>query len=472
MNAFDRNISGRRAPRGRLPGAADQLDAALLNAHAKEILQEYPGRDIMLGLCVAGLFLLALFGWGLWARLDAAVYAHGRIVVSGNRRTVQHHDGGIVSALLVHEGEKVKAGQVLLRLNTDDVEATERADAAQVIQLESLQSRLAAELQGQTALSIPADFAGMVGIDRADADAAMTLERREFAARNAALSTEKAVLAQRERESSDQVIGYTRQVAANREQQALIQEEIGGLTGLLERGLVPATRVRSLQRTAAELKGGEGEYNADIARTEEEIGESRIRISDLERQRAADDSKDYQTAEFQLADLRPKLTAVREQLARTIVRAPVAGAVVGLNIFTVGGVIAPGQKLMDIVPEDEPLVIEARVKPSDVSDLTVGQKTEIRITAFHNRGMPLLHGVISRVSADSLDDEKTGTQYFTIQASVPASELALIRSVRGTGSALQPGLPADVVVPLYRRSALQYLTEPLHQMLWKSFREH
>lgn len=462
---------GEPPPNGAVARSAADGRRALAPPRGEDALRDFPRREIVLGLAIAAAFLLVLLGWGLWARLDAAVYAPGQIVVSGNRQTVQHQDGGIVSALDVREGDRVRNGQVLLDLNADALKATERADAAQVIELEALQARLMAELKGRDRIAFPPEFGRMGGDERADAEAAMALQQREFVARNAALATEKAVLGQKQRESSEEIAGYQRQMTANQAQQKLIQQEIDGLQGLYARGLVPATRVRSLQRNAAELEGDEGEYNANVSKTEEEIGESRIRISDLDRERAADDSKDYQTAEFQLADLEPKLAAVREQIGRTVVRAPATGRVVGLSVFTVGGVITPGQKLMDVVPENEPLVIEARVKPADVSDLKPGLKTEIRITAFHDRGMPLLHGVVSRVSADSLTDEKTGQAYFKIEATVPPSELDLIRQVRGAEPGLKPGLPVEVVIPLRRRSALDYLTEPLHQMLWKSFRE-
>ena len=368
-------------------------------------------------------------------------------------------------------GDRVQAGQVLLRLNADELQANERADAAQVIELRALQARLMAELQGRSSIQFPADFATMSGEDRQDAQAAMALQTREFETRNAALATEKQVLAQKELEATEQIHGYQGQIGANDTQQGLIQQEIGGLKGLFARGLVPATRIRSLQRNAAELQGNKGEYTADVARTQQEIGESRIRISDLERQRAADDSKDYQSAQLQLSDVEPKLAAMREQVARTIVRAPVAGRVVGATIFTVGGVVAPGQKLMDIVPEHEPLIVEARVKPSDVSNLRVGLETQIKVTGFHERGMPILHGIVSKISADALTDEKTGASYFRIEVTVPAHERDLIRQVRGAEQGLMPGLPVEVIVPLGRRSALDYLVEPLHQMLWKSFRE-
>ena len=451
------------------------LKGPIQKRHTEEreraVLRDHPRREIILGLVAGALFLFAIFGWGMWARLDSGVYAPGQITVSGNRQSVQHRDGGIVSELDVHEGDRVTAGQVLLRLNADDLRANEQADSAQVIGLKALQARLMAELQGRRSIQFPPEFAGLTGADRENAEAAVVLQTRQFIARNLALATEKDVLTQKEREASEQITGYQRQLTANDTQQNLIQQEIGGLNGLFARGLVPATRIRSLQRDAAALEGTSGQYKASVASTEQEIGESRIRTSELERDRAADDSKDYQSAQFQLSDLEPKLAAIREQIARTTVRAPVTGRVVGLSIFTVGGVVAPGQKLMDVVPENEPLIIEARVKPSDVSELKVGQETQIRITGFHERGMPLLHGVVSEIAPDALTDEKSGVPYFRIEVKVPPHERELIRQVRGSERGLMPGLPVEVVIPLRRRSALGYLLEPLHQMIWKSFRE-
>lgn len=428
--------------------------------------------EIYKGLAALAAFALVLFGWASFAHLDAAVYAQGQIVVAGNRQAVQHREGGIVTELDVAEGDRVHTGQVLLRLNAGELLASERAAAAQVISLKALSARLLAELQGAPSFNAPAEFASLTGEDRKLADAAMILQRREFSTRALALVTQKQVLTARQKQSTEQINGFERQRASNREQQRLIKEEVDGIQGLLKRGLVPQTRARQLERSAADLTGTEGAYNASIARTQEEIGESRIRIAELDRDRAAEDSKDLRSAQFQLADLEPKLAAVRQQIERTIVRSPANGKVVGLTIFTVGGVVAPGQKLMDIVPEDQPLVLEAKVKPTDVDDLRVGQTTEIKITAFHDRSLPVLRGVVSKVSADAFTDEKTGASYFRIEATVPPAEVKVIRDARGADAGLKPGLPVQVVVPLRSRTALQYLIEPLQQMLWRSFREH
>ena len=430
-----------------------------------------PRREIVGGVIVIAVFVLAFVGWGLIAQLDAAVYAPGAVTVYGNRQSVQHRDGGIVSELDVREGDRVQTGQVLLKLSGSDVDAQGRATADQVYALEALQARLLAEMEGHSAFAEPDDFKNLTGADQQSAANAMQVQQHEFASRAAELATQKAVLGQRVNQLTDEIAGYRDQLSANRRQQALIQQELDSLKDLLDRGLVPMTRERSLQRDAAQLAGAGGEYSADIARTEQQIGEARLQIVDLDRQRIADDSKDYRDTEMNLSQARPKLVALREQIDRLTVRAPAAGRVVGLSIFTVGGVVGGGQKLMDIVPEDEPLVIECRVKPDEADDLKIGQATEIRVPAFHDRRLPLLTGKVSKVSADALTDEKTGTSYFKVEVSVPPSQLSVIRQYRGAEEGLRPGLPVEVVVPLRKRSAFDYFVEPIREMLWKSFRQ-
>jgi HlyD family type I secretion membrane fusion protein len=430
-----------------------------------------PRREIIGGLVVIGVFLAVFLGWGLVARLDAGVYAPGAVTVYGNRQSVQHRDGGIVSELDVHEGDRVQSGQVLLKLSGDELVANERAMADQVFTLEALQARLLAEMDGRAAIAPPADFQGLTGADADAARNALTIQQHEFDARGAELATQKGVLRQREAQSADEIDGYREQLAASRRQQALVQQERGSLKDLLARGLVPLTRERSLERDQAQLEGSAGEYTADIARTQQQVGETRLQVVDLERQRIADDSKDFRDADTQLSEARPKLIALRQQVDRLTVRAPATGRVVGLSIFTVGGVVSPGQKLMDVVPENEPLVVEARIRPNDVDDLKIGQSTEIRIPAFRDRRMPLLTGTVEKISADALTDEKTGASYFKIEVRVPPSELNVIRQFRGAEAGLKPGLPVEVVVPLRNRTALDYLLDPLREMLWKSFRQ-
>ncbi|HKX21637.1 MAG TPA: HlyD family efflux transporter periplasmic adaptor subunit [Rhizorhapis sp.] len=176
--------------------------------------------------------------------------------------------------------------------------------------------------------------------------------------------------------------------------------------------------------------------------------------------------------EYALAELLPKYNAAKDQLERTRIRAPATGTVVGLNVFTVGGVIAPGQRLMDVVPDKAMLVIEAKVSPNDADDLVIGQKAEIRFAGLHERELPILAGQVTRLSADSFQDERTGESYYTAEVTVPPAELKIIQDVRGRNFALRSGMPVQVLVPLKKRTALQYAFEPLTQSLWRSFRQH
>jgi HlyD family secretion protein len=431
-----------------------------------------PNQDVRRGLIVLGAFLVVFLGWGLYARLDSGVYAPGQVVVFGNRQSVQHKDGGIVAELDVREGDRVRSGQVLMRLAADDLDANEKATADQVYQLEALRARLMAEMNSQRTITPPPEFAGLTGRDKASADTALAVQQREFTSRAAELGTQKAVMRQREGQLSEQIEGYRHEVTSNQRQQTLVQEEMDSLKDLQQRGLVPMARIRSLQRDAAQLGGTYGDYGASIAKTQQQIGEARLQTSELDRQRIAETSKDYADVEMQLATAQPKLMDIRRQLERATVRAPATGRVVGLSIFTVGGVVAPGQKLMDIVPDGEPLVIDAKIQPNDADDLKVGQTTEIRIPAFHDRRMPTLSGVVSKISADSFTDEKTGASFFTAEVTVSPAQLRLISNLRGADAGLKPGLPVEVVVPLRHRTALGYLLDPLRSMLWKSFREH
>jgi HlyD family secretion protein len=230
-------------------------------------------------------------------------------------------------------------------------------------------------------------------------------------------------------------------------------------------------RMRSLQRDAAQLTGSFGEYDATIAKTEQQIGETRLQSSELDRQRVTETAKDYRDVQMQLSTAQPKLMDIRQQLERATVRATTTGRVVGLSIFTVGGVVTPAQKLMDIVPEGEPLVIDAKIKPNDAEGLKLGQSTEIRIPAFHDRRMPTLTGTISKISADSFVDDKTGASFYTAEITVSPAQIKLIQKIRGADAGLKPGLPVEVVVPLRKRTALGYLVEPLRGMVWKSFRD-
>ncbi|PXA85787.1 HlyD family type I secretion periplasmic adaptor subunit [Caulobacter sp. D5] len=330
---------------------------------------------------------------------------------------------------------------------------------------------MVAERDGLAEPVAPVAFAGLPAEDQKLAEEAMGLERRQLAAQRAALASRRGVLGERASQLAEQINGYNRQLAANREQQRLIGEELDGMRKLAAQGYAPLTRVRALERAAADLVGTDGAYRAQAASAREGIGETRMQALQGDRAHMDEVIADLRQSEIELNDLKPRLAAARDQLSRGMVRAPASGQVVGLKVFTVGGVAAPGDVLMEIVPQRAPLVIEARVSPNDADDVHVGQAADVRLTAFHDRHLPLLQGKVTKLSADGFTDDKTGARYFRAEVAVPPEELAALKQPGREPPALKAGLPVEVVAPLRKRTALQYLLEPLQQRLFRSFRE-
>ena len=429
-------------------------------------------RELRIGGIIAAAFFVIFLGWAAFAPLDAGAYAPGKIVVSGNRQAVQHRDGGVVSALHVHEGQEVRQGQVLVEISAGELRAAERGLTGQVLALLAQRSRLVAERDGLRSVPTPPEFQALSGDDVTLANEALALQRQQFSARGGSRGNEIGVLSQRVEQLNQQIIGLDRQIASNREQSRLIGEELAGMQSLADRGFAPLNRVRALERQAAALDGEEGALRAQVARAQEAIGETRLQMLGVGSQTDEEVADLLRQVQVQLDELNPRLTAAREQLARAQVRAPASGRVVGLSVFTIGGVVQPGQMLMEVVPEEAALIVSAEVSPTDADDLRMGQDTEVRFSAFRERDLPILHGTVTDISADSFTDERTGRSFFRVTVEVPPSELAKIEAVRGEDTGLIPGLPVEVVVPLRKRTALQYFFEPLTQSVWRSFREH
>lgn len=406
-------------------------------------------REIRFGAIVFISFFVVFLGWAAFAPLDAGVVAPGVVTVSGARQTVQHREGGVIAEIMVEEGDRVAAGDVLIELSNPEVLARKEALLSQVLDLQMQRTQLLAINRGTNSIEAPPEWASLPPEDRAIADATLERHRREAASRGSALRSQRSgssVLDAR-------IAGYQEEIASLNNQTRLLEDELTGVRSLAERGLMPLTRVRALERAQAELEGRRAGLRAAIA-------------SALE-----DRAEELRDIEARLAQLTPQLAGARSELERTLMRAPTSGLVVGLQANTVGGVIRPGEPVMDIVPEDQDLIVEAQVRPEDADDLRVGQRSEVRITAFSGRSMPLLDGEVHRISADRFVDERSGMAYFVAQVQVSAEEL---RELEGGDSSirLRPGLPAEIVVPTRKRTALQYLIEPLNQSLWRGFREN
>ena len=429
-----------------------------------------PAREIRSGVMVAAAFFVLFLGWASLTPLDAGVNAPGTIAVSGNRQTVQHKDGGVITAIHVREGQHVHAGDVLIELAAPDLKASERALTSDYLTLIAQRARLLAERAGQRDFAMPAEFAGLTGDDRLIAQQAMQLQRSEMRARSGAVSAQQSVLGERASQLVQQQSGYTSQRASLIEQQRLIAEELAGLRSVAEKGFASMNRVRELERQQAELKGQQASMEAEYARAGEGIGETRMQSLSVSRDRLQQIESDLKDTQSKISETLPKLVATREQLQHSLVRAPATGQVVGLQVFTVGGVVAPGEKLMDIVPDGRELVIQAQLKPTDADYAYAGQRAQVRFLSIHNRSLPLFTGNVRTVSADSFTDDKTGRTYFKAEIVVPEAELNKVRSVLGNGE-LRPGVPVDAVLTVRKRTALQYLLEPLTGALWRSGHE-
>lgn len=446
------------------------MNELLVLPTGSEVVAGDPSREIRLGTTIAVIFFVLFLGWAAFMPLDAGVHASGTIAVAGNRQSVQHRDGGVVTAIHVREGQHVRAGEVLIELSAPELKASERALTSDYLTLLAQRARLLAERTGQRNFAPPAEFASLSPADREIADQVLQMERSEMIARSGAVSAQQGVLGQRARQLSEQQTGYVKQRQSLQEQQRLIAEELTGLKSIADKGFASMNRVRQLERAQADLQGQEAQMVAEYARAGQGIGETRMQSLSVSSDRLAQVENDLKDTQSKLSETLPKLVATREQLERSQVRAPATGQVVGLQVFTVGGVVAAGQKLMDIVPDGRELVIQAQLNPTDADDAYAGQSAQIRFASVHNRSLPLFTGRVRTVSADSFTDEKTGRSYFRAEIVVPEAELRRVRSVLGRGE-LRPGLPVEAVLTVRKRTALQYLLEPLTGALWRSGHE-
>jgi HlyD family type I secretion membrane fusion protein len=429
-----------------------------------------PRRDVRLGGAIAFFFFVVLLGWAAFVPLDAGVHAAGAVAVSGNRQSVQHREGGVVTAIRAREGQRVAAGQLLVEMSAPDLRASERALTSDYLTLLAQRSRLMAEAVGQSDFPIPAEFAGLPPEDQAMAAQALALQRSQLRATQASLQAQQGVLGQRSRQLSEQQSGYAEQRGSLQRQQQILADQIAGLKELEKRGFAATNRVREAERLLEELRGRESAMSAEVARAGEGMGETRMQSLSVSSASKADVAKDIRDTQAKLSEVLPRLVAAREQLARARVRAPVAGTVVGLSVFTVGGVVAPGQTLMDIVPSNPKLVIQAQVDPRGADDIHEGQIAQVRFSSVEDRSLPLLSGRVRTISADAFQDEKTGRSFYRAEVEVSPEELRQVRDVLGGGQ-LRPGLPVELVFTTRKRTALQYLFEPLSQHLWRSLRE-
>lgn len=452
--------------------ALEILPAIARVKFAEPYAQEEPGlSNTRIGWTVIILFFGVFLGFSAFAPMDAAVSADGVVKVSGERQTVQHRTGGTVEALNVREGQMVKAGEVLIQLAGAEVEANEKSLAAQVIDLTSERQRLQAQLVGRSTMTRPPEFASLPAEYRADAEASFQLQQRLLMSNVAAVQSQRGVIGQQTVQLGDKISGLEHQMESNRRQDSSYSSQLEGMRELAAEGYASANRVRELERARQANEGEFARLSADRASSRNQIGEMRFRALSVNTDNRRQSSDDLRKVIDQLDAVYPRWQDARTQRENLLIRAPVSGQVVGLTVFTVGGVIAAGDKLMSIVPNRAALVVDMRVSPNDAADVVVGQRAELKFPSFHDRSMPRINGTVTRMSADAFSDDKNGTRYFTGEVTVAQEDLGKLKNVKAPGG-LKAGLPVNVLVPLRKRSLLDYLLEPLHQALWRSGGEH
>ncbi len=425
------------------------------------------GRQISrIGLVLVLLAFVGLGAWATFAPLQGAIVMPGQVQVDSYRKVVKHLEGGIVKEILVREGDHVTQGQPLIILEEVNQRALVKMLGKQLDSLRIRAARLKAERERRDHFDLPSDLAGRV----ADPDIAAIVEAETalFEARRKLLQGQTELIRGEIVQARDEIAGLKAQLKSIDQNIAHLEEELGLNQIVYKKGFLPYTRILALKRAVAQKQERRGATLAQIARARQRISELELRIlgrQDSYAKEAADRLKDV---EARIASLEERLRPAQDALARRIITAPIAGEVVNLKIHTTGAAIAPYQPLMEIVPLDAKLVIEGRIRPEDVDEVSVGKEAEIRFSAYKQRTTPTVSGRVSYVSADALSDEtRLGKiPYYVVKVEIDRRSLEQVGHLK-----LTPGMTATVFIKTRARTALQYLLDPITDTLSKALRE-
>ncbi|MGY8685637.1 HlyD family type I secretion periplasmic adaptor subunit [Bradyrhizobium sp. UFLA05-153] len=424
--------------------------------------------DSIRGIALVGWLIIAVFfgGFGTWALtapLNGAVVANAVIKIDGNRKSVQHLDGGIVKELHVREGERVLAGDLLIVLDETQARAEYEVLTQQYAVLRATEIRLLTELEHGSELRMPQDLKA-----RTDPylKSVWNGQLSQFQSRRASLEGQRSVIREKINQLVSQIVGAEAQVKSFTDQINSVHKEASDIAPLVTRGLIARPRILQLERTAYGLEGQIADANANIAKARQAIAEQEQQIAQLDNDRMTDVTKDLRDTQAKLLEVIPKALSAKAVLGRMEIRAPYTGRVVGLSVFSVGGVIQRGDKILDIVPDEDSLTIEAQVAVDDISDVHPDMRAEVHLTAYKQRIVPIIHGDVIQVSADRLTDPKTNAPYYTAFVRIDRDELAGMPNIR-----LYPGMPATVMIPTVQRTAFEYIVGPLVMSFNQSFRQ-
>ncbi len=425
------------------------------------------GRYVLFGLFTLAVFVGGSAYWAFASKLDGAVVAPASFVVEGDRKTVEHLDGGIIQSILVADGQFVEAGQPLVQLDTTEIDVDLSVQGSQLGELSVRRARLLAQMSGQAEFDEATALSGFrEGMERLHWVSPYLTQKQLFDAEARARRTEAQINAQRITGLRNQIAGLNEQRKAARNQQEITRTELTNLQALLAKGLVAVTRVSARQIELERLGGVDASLRTQIAQAEDQMRE--LELSLLSQNKLRDEvlAGELAVVEAQLDLVRPQFAGTLKRLKRTQVLATTSGRVVNLGVSTIGGVIRPGEPIMDIVPADQALIVEARVKTGDIDKLRIGQSTRIRLSAFAQADVPEATGRIFDISADALEDDRTGEPYYKARVKLDTEQPQDVAALE-----LVPGMPADLFVNTGERAVISYLSQPISDRLARTFIE-
>ncbi|SEI04202.1 HlyD family type I secretion periplasmic adaptor subunit [Tardiphaga sp. OK245] len=416
------------------------------------------------GGAVLLLLVVGVGGWAAFTELSGAVVTSGVVVVESEVKKVQHPTGGVIGEIRVKDGDRVREGDVVIRLD----ETVTRANLAIVIkslnEMVVRQARLEAERDGAESVVFPPELVAQQ--DQYELAGVIAGERRLFELRKSARAGQTAQLRERILQLQEEISGLSGQSASKRREIEFVNRELVGLRDLWDKKLVPINRVMMLEREAVRLDGDSNQYVASAAQAKGKKAETELQIIQIDQDLRSEVAKELREIQGKSAELVERKVAAEDQLKRIDLRSPQNGNVHQLTVHTVGGVIGPSEPLMLIVPENDALTVEIRIAPQDIDQIRLGQPVNLRFSAFNQRTTPEIVGLLSRISADISQDQKTGVSYYLGRVSLSSAELSKLAGLK-----LLPGMPVEAFVRTEDRTVLSYLVKPLHDQIAKAFRE-
>lgn len=423
-------------------------------------------RYLLVGMVLVLLVTFGIGGWAATTELSSAVIAQGTLVVDSSVKKVQHPAGGIVDELRVRNGDRVKAGDILLRLDETQTKAAASIITKSVDELQARQARLESERDNASEIVFPDSLLGAARAPGSDAARAIASERSLFKLRRSAREGQKSQLLERAAQLKEEIKGYSGQLEAKKKEVEFVQKELGGVRTLWEKNLVPISRLTALERDATRIEGERSQLTGMIAQAKGKIAEIELQIIQIDQDLRSEVGKELVEVTSKLSELAERKTAAVDQLKRVDIRAPQSGVVHQLAVHTVGGVIGPAEQIMLIVPDADTLTVEAKIAPQEIDHVHPGQAAILRFSAFNQHTTPEITGEVNVVSADLTHDQRTGNSFYTVRIGLKAAEVERLGNVK-----LVPGMPVDAFIQMGGRTALSYLMKPLRDQASRAFKE-